>query len=77
MPLVATRTRQLVSDAARQVLATAATALGPAPLVAVEEHARRVADLEVYLRQHHGDRDLAALGAQVLAAAPDATGAWW
>lgn len=77
VPLVAARTRQLVSNAARQVLATAATALGPAPLVAEEEHARRVTDLEVYLRQHHGDRDLAALGAQVLAAAPDATGAWW
>ena len=38
-------------------------ALGPAPLTSAEEHARRVADLTVYVRQHHGDRDLARTGA--------------
>ena len=27
-----------------------------------EAHARRVADLRVYLRQHHAERDLARLG---------------
>ena len=43
-------------------------ALGPAPLAFDEEHARRVADLTLYIRQHHGDRDLAALGHAVSAA---------
>jgi hypothetical protein len=27
-----------------------------------EEHARRVADLQVYVRQHHAERDSARLG---------------
>ena len=34
-----------------------------------EEHARRVADLTVYVRQHHGDRDLARTGALLVEAA--------
>ena len=38
-------------------------ALGAGPLGHDREHARRVSDLTVYLRQHHGERDLAALGA--------------
>jgi hypothetical protein len=37
-------------------------ALGPAPLATDREHAQRVADLTVYLRQHHAERDLARLG---------------
>ena len=41
-------------------------ALGPAPLAFDAEHARRVADLTLYVRQHHAERDLAALGAAVL-----------
>jgi hypothetical protein len=45
--------------------------LGPAPLAFEEEHVRRVADLELYLRQHHADRDLAALG-QLVVDDPDA-----
>src|SRR4249919_1622082 len=36
--------------------------LGPAPLAFDETHARRVADLEIYVRQHHAERDLADLG---------------
>ena len=35
---------------------------GPAPLVMDEAHARRVADLHLYLRQHHGLRDSARIG---------------
>ena len=50
-------------------------ALGPAPLTGDEDHARRVADLTVYLRQHHAERDLARQGEQVLG---DADGwRWW
>lgn len=40
-------------------------ALGAGPLSHDEEHGRRVADLTVYLRQHHAERDLAALGGLV------------
>ncbi len=49
--------------------AEVARALGPAPLTFDEEHARRVADLTVYVRQHHGDRDLARTGAMLVEAA--------
>ena len=37
-------------------------ALGPGPLTTDDAHARRVSDLRIYLRQHHGERDLARLG---------------
>ncbi|MGA8988096.1 acyl-CoA dehydrogenase [Aeromicrobium sp.] len=37
-------------------------ALGPAPLAFDAEHAEHVADLEVFVRQHHAERDLARLG---------------
>ena len=59
--LLAARARQVVADTAEEVLQRVGHALGPAPLTHEEEHARRVADLGVYLRQHHADRDLAAL----------------
>ena len=42
-------------------------ALGPAPLALDPVHAARVADLTLYLRQHHAERDLAALGRLVTA----------
>ena len=64
--LLAARTRAVVADAAEEVLRVVGHGLGPAPLTHDEEHARRVADLTVYLRQHHAERDLAALGGMVL-----------
>lgn len=70
--LRAARVRTIVADAVETTLAEAARALGPLPLVADEGHARRVADLQVYVRQHHGDRDLARLGAAVA----EGDGAW-
>lgn len=63
--LRAARARTVVADAVETTIAEAAHALGPLPLVADEAHARRVADLQVYVRQHHGDRDLARIGADV------------
>jgi hypothetical protein len=36
--------------------------LGPGPLCSDDVHARRVADLTIYLRQSHAERDLADLG---------------
>ena len=64
--LLAARTRAVVADACEEVLRVVGHGLGPAPLTGDEEHARRVADLTVYLRQHHAERDLAALGSLVL-----------
>ena len=58
----ALRVREVVALAAEDVLRRAAHGLGPGPLATDEDHARRVADLELYLRQWHAERDQAALG---------------
>lgn len=63
--LLALRVRSVVAEAAETVLRHAAHALGPAPLAFDAAHAARVADLELYVRQHHAERDLAALGEQL------------
>jgi alkylation response protein AidB-like acyl-CoA dehydrogenase len=60
--LLALRVRAVIAEAAEQTIRQVGHALGPAPLAFDEEHARRVADLSIYLRQHHGERDIAALG---------------
>ncbi len=60
--LLARRVRALVREVTDDVLTRTARATGPAPLTFEEGHARRVADLSVYVRQEHGERDLAALG---------------
>lgn len=64
--LLAARTRAVVVDAVEQVITVVGHALGPAPLAYDPEHARRVADLTLYIRQHHAERDLAALGRMVV-----------
>lgn len=69
--VAALRVRQVVADAVETVLLHAAHALGPAPLVEAE-HARRVADLQLYVRQHHAERDAAVLG-RALTQPPEAT----
>ena len=65
--VLAERARAVVVTAVERVLTVADHALGPAPLTTDEAHARRVADLRVYVRQHHGERDLARLGRRVAA----------
>lgn len=60
--LRALRVRAVVARAAEEVLAAAGHALGAGPLAHDAEHAAHVADLTVYLRQHHAERDVAALG---------------
>ncbi|SDP45121.1 Acyl-CoA dehydrogenase [Nakamurella panacisegetis] len=65
--VVAARTRGLVAGAAEQTIRRVGHALGPAPLTQNEHHARRVADLEIYVRQHHAERDEAALGGHLAA----------
>ncbi|WP_345372190.1 acyl-CoA dehydrogenase family protein [Frondihabitans cladoniiphilus] len=64
--LLAKRVRATVARCVEDVLRAAAHALGPAPLVQDPAHAKRVADLELYVRQHHAERDDASLGRAVL-----------
>ncbi len=74
--LLAARVRQVVADACEEVSGRVAHALGPGPLAHEHRHARRVADLALYLRQHHAERDQAALGRDLLASAPAGVGPW-
>ncbi len=58
------RVRSVVERAASEVLDLAGRALGPAPMCMEATHAQRWADLTVFLRQSHADKDWAWLGAQ-------------
>lgn len=62
----ALRVRATVEDVVETVVRRTGRATGPGPLAHDADHARRVADLEVYVRQSHAERDLADLGALVL-----------
>lgn len=55
--------RASVEAAATEIIERVARALGPGPLCFDRAHARRVADLGVYIRQTHAERDLERLGA--------------
>ncbi|CAN5361073.1 acyl-CoA dehydrogenase family protein [soil metagenome] len=59
---VAMRARLIVEHACAEVLAHAGRAAGAGPLCRDRSFARAMADLPVYLRQSHAERDLAALG---------------
>lgn len=63
--LVRSRVRRSVDAVRSRVLST----IGPAPLTADPAVAARASDLELYVLQDHGDRDLARIGRKVLAAA--------
>lgn len=67
---LALRVRHLLHEAAELVLREADHAMGPAPLAHERAHADRVADLRLYLRQHHAERDAAALGRLVATTRP-------
>ncbi|WP_135849423.1 acyl-CoA dehydrogenase family protein [Serinibacter arcticus] len=69
--LLAKRVRAGVAAVAEDALRLTAHALGPAPLTREESHAKRVADLGVYLRQHHPVREAASLGSALVAAEVD------
>lgn len=64
--LLAARVRGIVARTADEVIGRTGRALGPAPLAFEARHARRVADLQLYVRQHHAERDDAALGRLLL-----------
>ncbi|WP_411122630.1 acyl-CoA dehydrogenase [Streptomyces sp. x-19] len=56
------RVRGLVELVCTEVLQHVGRATGAGPLCRDAAHARAVADLTVYLRQHHAERDYAVLG---------------
>ncbi|PTT62575.1 hypothetical protein DBR22_17310 [Arthrobacter sp. HMWF013] len=58
----ALRVRGTVASAVERVLALVTGNRGPAPLAFDEPYAKRMADLALYVRQHHGMRDDAQLG---------------
>jgi alkylation response protein AidB-like acyl-CoA dehydrogenase len=63
--ILAKRVRATVAQSCEEILSRVGHALGPAPLAQDPEHAKRVADLEIYVRQHHAERDLASAGASL------------
>ena len=71
--LLARRARAVIEAAANQVIHHTGRALGAGPYCKDEHFARLMADLPVYLRQSHAERDLAALGKKV---AIQSGGAW-
>ena len=73
----ALRARLVVEHAATEVIWHAGRALGAAPLCRDERFARAIADLPVFLRQSHAERDLAGLGERVLAPGDLFTEAPW
>jgi len=58
--------RAAVERAAREVVDRAPRIVGPAPLSRDADLARALADLALYVRQHHAERDHAALGCEVV-----------
>jgi len=60
--LLARRARTVVEHAADEAITRTGRALGPGPLCQDGRHAQRVADMTIYIRQSHAERDLAELG---------------
>jgi hypothetical protein len=58
----ALRVRGTAAAAVERVLSLVTRNRGPAPLAFEEPYAKRMADLALYIRQHHGMRDDAQLG---------------
>lgn len=71
--VAALRCRRVVAETAETVLWRSDHALGPAPLALEEDHAARVADLRLYVRQDHAERDQAALGRALVTGHHDAS----
>jgi hypothetical protein len=62
MRRVALEVRHLIEEGCQRVVRHVGKAGGPAPLCHDAAQARRMADLPVYVRQHHGERDDEELG---------------
>jgi alkylation response protein AidB-like acyl-CoA dehydrogenase len=67
LSVLAKRVRAVVGRACEEVILRAGHALGPAPLALDADHAKRVADLTLYIRQHHAEKDQVSLGRALLA----------
>lgn len=65
------RIRGQIAALCARMLTIVGEALGPGPLAFDVDHARRVADLGIYIRQHHASRDDAALGHDLLTSPPN------
>jgi hypothetical protein len=63
--LLAARVRASVEATVTEVLDRVGRALGAGPLCRDRAHARRVADLTVYVRQSHAEEDLESLGEMI------------
>ncbi|MBO0692639.1 MAG: acyl-CoA dehydrogenase [Acidimicrobiaceae bacterium] len=63
---VACIVREIVHDGCSDVLGRAASAGGARPICLDPAQSRRSADLYAYLAQHHGGRDAAAVGRELL-----------
>ncbi|MFG3102226.1 acyl-CoA dehydrogenase [Streptomyces sp. NPDC048182] len=72
--LRALRVRALVAETCAEVLDRVGRATGAGPLCRDAGHARAATDLAVYVRQHHAERDLAALGERVARGDGDGAG---
>ena len=66
----ALRVRGTVAAAVERVLSLVSRNRGPGPLAFDEPYAKRMADLALYVRQHHAQRDDAQLGALTLQGEP-------
>jgi alkylation response protein AidB-like acyl-CoA dehydrogenase len=74
---VALRARLAAEHSATQVLDEVGRALGATPFCRDARFARAAADLPVFIRQSHADRDLAALGEKLLTVDGQAGSAAW
>lgn len=71
-PAVLTATcRAAAERAAWDILDRVPRITGPTPLCRDRRFAQQLADLQVYVRQHHAERDLAALGRDLLVGGAD------
>ncbi|WP_227369384.1 acyl-CoA dehydrogenase family protein [Halomonas sp. M20] len=66
--LIAMRARAVIENAVNEVIHHTGRALGAGPYCRDPAFAQRMADLPVFLRQSHAERDLEALGRELAAA---------
>lgn len=56
--------RHVIAAACRDVIDASVRATGPGPLAFDRDHSRRLADLRLYIEQHHHETDLETIGAE-------------
>ena len=58
--------RHVIEQVCTNVMTTLGRALGPGPMIMDQSLATQLADLSIYIRQSHAERDLEALGQQLI-----------